>query len=217
MADKGRRPGKRDTRAEIVAAARAAFSADGFEGTSLRAVAARAGVDPALIHHYFAGGKSELFTVAMEEAPDPRLILDQVIVGHPFPVPGAPDPTTTGGVIVANFLRMWDEVDQAEPGAAFVSFVQAASSSPEAAAGVREFLAERIWSQLGDGGRSPDDLARRRALIASQLMGLGFVRYVLRLEPVASADVADLAAWAGPAVDRYHDGELDEPPATAAD
>jgi AcrR family transcriptional regulator len=206
VADKGRRPGKRDTRAEIVDAAAGAFAEAGFEATSLRAVAGRAGVDPALVHHYFPGGKSELFNAAMEGGGDPHLILD-LVLGEMHTERVAATPGDKGEAIVTHFIRMWDEA-AADNGDLFVSFTQAAASSPEAAAGVRRFLAERIWAKLGDDGRPPDELARRRSLIASQLMGLGFTRYVLRLEPVASADVEELARWVGPTIDRYADGPM---------
>jgi AcrR family transcriptional regulator len=209
VVDKGRRPGKRDTRAEIVAAAAIAFSEGGYEGTSLRAVAGRAGVDPALVHHYFPSGKAELFHAAVAEAHEPRLILDLVLSeDHTALVAASEITSSKGSSIVAHFVRMWDEADEAGARDTFVSFTQAAASSPEAAAGVRAFLAERIWSRLGDEGRGPDELACRRSLIASQLMGLGFARYVLRLEPVASASPDDLAQWVGPTIDRYADGEL---------
>ena len=206
MVEKGRRPGKRDTRAEIVEAAAVAFLEGGFEGTSLRAVAARAGVDPALVHHYFPGGKPELFNAAMQEGADPRLILD-VVLSEDHTARVAAHPGAKGEAIVAHFIRMWDEA-AADGGDPFVSFTQAAASSADAAAGVRRFLEERIWAKLGDEGRPPDELSRRRALIASQLMGLGFARYVLRLEPVAGADPDELGRWVGPAIERYADGDL---------
>jgi len=208
VVDKGRRPGKRDTRAEIVSAAAMAFAEGGYEATSLRAVAGRAGVDPALVHHYFPAGKAELFHAAVAEAHEPRLILDLVLSDDHTARVAASELSSRGSSIVEHFVRMWDEADEAGARDTFVSFTQAAASSPEAAASVRAFLAERIWSRLGDEGRGPDELARRRSLIASQLMGLGFARYVLRLEPVASASPDELARWVGPTIDRYADGEL---------
>jgi AcrR family transcriptional regulator len=207
VAEKGRRPGKQDTRAEILAAARAVFRDGGYERASLRAVAARASVDPSLIHHYFPGGKAELFGAAAREVSDPRLILDRVTAGHEWSDEEAPPHTSGhGGMIVANFLRMWDDSVPEAVMDPFVTFAQAASSSEEAAAEVRAFLADRIWSRLDDGGLPADELQRRRSLVASQLMGLGFVRYVLRLEPIASADAATLAEWIGPNLDAYLDG-----------
>ena len=133
MAEMGRRPGKRDTRAEILVAAAAAFGESGFDATSLRAVASRAGVDPALVHHYFPGGKPELFNVAMAEGFDPRLILD-LVLGEDHTAKVAATPGSRGESIVAHFVRMWDDA-ASDAGDAFVSFTQAAASSPEAARG----------------------------------------------------------------------------------
>jgi AcrR family transcriptional regulator len=216
VVEKGRRPGRRDTRAEIVAAAAGAFAEGGYERTSLRAVAARAGVDPALVHHYFPGGKPELFHAAVADEDEPTLILDLVLTEDHTEQVMAEPAASKGAAIVTHFIRMWDDAASRPEAHAvpsgtdpFISFTQAAASSPQAAAGVRDFLAERIWSKLGDDGRPADELARRRSLIAGQLMGLGFARYVLRLEPVASADPDELGRWAGPSIDRYADGPLD--------
>ncbi len=77
-ASRGRRPGAPDTRAEVLAAARASFAEKGFRGTTIRAVAAAAGVDPALVHHYF-GTKDDLFVAALEIPVDPREILAPVV------------------------------------------------------------------------------------------------------------------------------------------
>jgi AcrR family transcriptional regulator len=217
MAEKGRRPGKRDTRAEIVAAARACFGAEGYDRVSLRAIAARARVDPALVHHYFAGGKAELFGEVMQDDLDPGVILDRVIGDQAWPLgEGGPAvvPGSKGAMVVANFVRMWDNAADAGIPSHFVSFMQAASSSPTSAATVRDFLADRIWSHLPDGGRPPDELLKRRALIASQLMGLGFARYVLHLEPMVDATPDELGAWLGPTIDRYSDDPLEDAPPT---
>jgi AcrR family transcriptional regulator len=212
MAEKGRRPGNRDTRAEILAAAAAVFAEESYDRASLRSIAARAAVDPSLIHHYFPGGKPELFAEAVQQDFDPRLILDLVLgEDHVSQVAATTRGQTRGSAIVLHFLKMWDHADPSGTGDAFVSFTQAAASSPEAAAGVRSFLAERVWSHLDSEGRDPDDLAQRRSLVASQLMGLGFARYVLRLEPVASADAQQLAWLVGPTIDHYLDADLDPP------
>jgi Tetracyclin repressor-like, C-terminal domain len=83
-----------------------------------------------------------------------------------------------------------------------LSLAQAISSSPAAADSFRQFIAERIDRPEGSGPSGGDGSARQ-ALIGSQLIGLAFQRYVLRAEPVASADPDQLAAWVGPAIDRY--------------
>ncbi len=214
MAEKGRRPGNPETRTQIVRAAREAFVADGYDRTSLRRVAARAGVDPALIHHYFPAGKASLFAESMHMGTDTH---EQVVelAEHPH----APGPGH-GAQVVLSFLRLWD----ADPPAAsdvmaaadavgavgtpsFVSLVQAVSASPSAADALREFLIDRVWSHTGTD-HDPDERDIRRALFSSQLNGMAFTRYVLRLEPLASASPEQVAAWIGPTLDRYAYGPL---------
>ena len=160
--ERGRRPGNRDTRAEIIAAAAAAFVEGGFEGTSLRAVAGRAGVDPALVHHYFPGGKPELFNVVMETGSDPRLILDLVLTDdHTQRVAGDARQQGRGHRravhphVGRRLVRFRRRLRLVHPGGRVVA--RGRSRRP----GV--FLAERIWAKLGDEGRPTDELAQRRA------------------------------------------------------
>jgi AcrR family transcriptional regulator len=178
----GRRPGNPDTRAQIVAAARASFSEHGYAAVSLRSIAGRAGVDPALVHHYFPDGKAALFLAAARFSRDPRdVMLEAAASGE-------------GGVaVVRGFLSIWED----DAGTSFESLAEAMSTSPPMAAAVREFLQDRVWSQKREGSPASS------ALVASQLLGLAWTRYVLRLEPLASADVETLAGWVGPTIDRY--------------
>jgi len=83
-----------------------------------------------------------------------------------------------------------------------VSLVQAISSSPRAADSLRDFIAERIAPQVS-GNPEDRDWRIRRSLIGSQLIGLAFQRYVMRAEPLATAEPGQVAAWAGPVIDRY--------------
>jgi len=193
MALAGRRPGRRDTRAEILAAARAAFVEEGYERPSLRSIARRAGVDPALVHHYFKG-KADLFAQALKFGRDPREIVVEL---------SQSGGERTGADLVKAFLGLWESRtpgDQGPP--SFAATAQAVSSSPEAAAGLREYLEDRVWSLTG-AHHSPGEREQRRALVASQLVGLAWARYLLRLEPLASASPDEVARWIGPTLDRY--------------
>src|SRR5258708_31545485 len=98
MALAGRRPGRRDTRAEIIAAAKEAFVEEGYERPSLRSIARRAKVDPALVHHYFSG-KADLFAEALKFGRDPREIVVELsqLTGE-----------RSGSDIVNAFLRLWE-------------------------------------------------------------------------------------------------------------
>ena len=187
MARAGRRQGDPRTRETIIDAARAAFTEHGYTATTIRAIARRAEVDPALVYHYF-DDKAAVYTATLELPADPRDILNDVRLSA----------TSPGARLVAGFLAQWER-GPGQPGQAFVNLVQAMSSSPEAARSAREFLFERVWDQLSSG----DETARwRTLLVSSQLVGLAWNRYIVRAEPLASAPVQEVARQAGPALER---------------
>lgn len=196
MPPAGRRPGKSGTRGDILDAARAAFLEEGYEPASLRSIARRASVDPALVHHYF-GGKAELFAEVMKFGTDPRQIAVEMAKED-----------RTGVDLVRHFLELWEQGRPWEPGLPpFMIACQAFSSSPIAAAGLREYLQKEVWTKTACRP-DIDLLDARHALVASQLVGIGWVRYVLQLEPIASASVDQVARWVGPSIDRYRLSEL---------
>ena len=140
----GRRPGKADTRSEIIDAARRVFAEKGYDGTSLRAVARAAAVDPALVHHYFEG-KADLFVSAMALPFDPREVKEH-----------AEGRVQPGPETVEAFLAMWDKAEGT--GSSFASCVAAMASSPNVADAMREFVSERVWSaSAADRGRERGD------------------------------------------------------------
>jgi AcrR family transcriptional regulator len=194
VAQVGRRPGNTDTRQEILVAARACFLERGYTDTSMRAVARRSHVDPALVHHYFTD-KATLFVNTMHMPMDPRRVAEMAMGDGPF----------SGERVVEAFLAQWEQGPK--PYTTFVTVAQAMCASPEVADAVREFLADRLPSH----GTLEEDHAlsrQRRSLVSSQLMGLAWTRYVVRMEPMASASRAEVASWAGPTIDRYATGEL---------
>jgi AcrR family transcriptional regulator len=193
MSPAGRRPGSPGTREAILAAAREEFAAAGYATASIRQVARRAAVDPALVYHYFTG-KPELFVACLRLPADPRLVSMQARQG---PLDGAR--------IVERFLAQWEE-DPADPGRSFVTLTQAISSSPEVARALREFLTERVWAHRRR--EDPASAARMAALVSSQLLGTAWARYVIRMEPFASASRAQVAAWVGPTIEAYITGRL---------
>jgi AcrR family transcriptional regulator len=195
----GRRPGNADTRGEIVEAAKRVFAANGYDGASLRAVAREAQVDPALVHHYF-DGKASLFVAAMALPFDPRVVQE----GH-----GDPSSTSSPGtMVVTGFLTMWDHAEGT--GSSFAACVAGMAASTSVADAMREFVAERVWKNSPvNQGESEDQTSQRRALVSSQLMGLAFTRYILRVPPVSTATPAEIARWAGPTLDRYTVGPID--------
>jgi len=190
----GRRPGGADTRAQILEAARAEFGEHGYTAATVRQVARRAGVDPALVYHYFAD-KAGLFVTCLDLPADPGDVQIQARGGGDL----------DGARIAERFLAQWEE-GEAETGKPFVTLTQAVSSSPEVARAVREFLTERVWARVPDGGSAA--AARTTALVSSQLLGAAWARYVIRMEPFASASRSEVAAWIGPTIEAYITGRL---------
>jgi len=191
---RGRRPAGEDRRGAIVAAARAEFGARGFDGTTLRGVARAAGVDARLVHHYF-DGKDALFVAAFELPARPQQLLEAVL---------GPDVDRIGERLVRMFTTVWDTPDGRQR---IVALLSAASASEAGARMLREFLAREVFGRIVArlGG---DDPELRAALAASQMMGLGVARYVVRLEPLASADADLVVALVGPTLQHYLTGAL---------
>ncbi|MFL6062070.1 MAG: TetR family transcriptional regulator [Marmoricola sp.] len=190
---RGRRRGSPDTRAAILEAARTLFSEKGFAGTSLRAIATAAEVDPALVHHYFAG-KDDLFIAALSLTIDPR----EVFAGF-----AGSGPEGAGERLVRGFLSVWDDP------ALQVSMVAFARGliEPSAATFLREgFLKVVIWP-LGEalGIEEPE---RRMPLVASQVIGIVMLRYLIAVEPLASMPAEDVVAIYAPTLQRYLTGDL---------
>ncbi|MFG1900498.1 TetR family transcriptional regulator [Micromonospora carbonacea] len=191
----GRRPGNPGTREAILDAARTAFAERGFDASSIRSIAAAAGVDPALVHHYF-GGKDQLFLAAMGAPLDPGELLPRVLAG---------DPDGVGERLVRTFLGVWDS----PAGVAAVALLRSAVSNEWTARLLREFLVTQVLRRiLQHLDVDPAELPLRGSLVASQLVGLALMRHVVRLEPVASAPAETLVAAVGPTVQRYLRGGL---------
>jgi AcrR family transcriptional regulator len=202
VARTGRRPGEPDTRERIADAARRLFAERGFDRTSIRAVAAEAGVDPALVHHYF-GTKQRLFVAATRFPFDPREAIAGLVADGP--------PEGLGERFVRFVISLWDRPDVRPT---VTGVVRSATTDPEAAAMARRMLAEGPLLALTTAIRLPD-AELRAALASSQLMGIAFARYVLAVEPLASMSPDALGAAVGPVVQRYLTGDLGLPDATA--
>jgi len=194
---RGRRAGAPSTRELILASARTLFAANGFEGTSLREIARDAGVDPGMIHHYFSG-KEELFTACVELPADPDQVLASV---------SALAPAERGPAMLRTLLVLWDS--PAQP--ALLAMLRGAVSSKAQAALLREVLFRRIMARAMAGLENDAvELRLRGSLLASQVMGLMMARYLLRLEPLASASHDEIVAVMGPTIQHYLTGSLRE-------
>ena len=105
-------------------------------------------------------------------------------------------------MVVSGFLTMWDHAEGT--GSSFAACVAGMAASTSVADAMREFVAERVWNKSPvNDGESDETTRQRRALVSSQLMGLAFTRYILRVPPVSTATPAEIAQWAGPTLDRY--------------
>ncbi|GLZ39426.1 TetR family transcriptional regulator [Actinokineospora sp. NBRC 105648] len=191
---RGRRPGGTDTRAALLTAAREVFSEQGYDNATVRAIARRAEVDPAMVNHWF-GGKESLFTEAVLELPfNPQERIAELAKG---------DLDTLGERVVRTFLTSWDVQD----GGIFAALIRSVASRERVASALKEFFQRSVFGQLTEVA---DDSAELRAnLLATQMIGLGVVRYVARFEPVASAGVEVLVKAVGPTVQRYLTGSID--------
>ncbi|MGH9243503.1 MAG: TetR family transcriptional regulator [Acidimicrobiales bacterium] len=188
----GRRPGKADTRGQILEAAVAEFGAKGFDRATIRGVAEAAGVDPALVHHYF-GTKDALFIAAMELPFDPRVIVPMLL---------APGVDGLGERILRTFLGVWEAPASRER---FLGIVRSAFTAPDVADLTREFISHAVLGPVAEAIGRPD--ARLRAsLVGSQLMGLAVVRYILEVEPLASAPIDEVIERVAPTLQRYLTG-----------
>ncbi|MFI5915030.1 TetR family transcriptional regulator [Dactylosporangium sp. NPDC051541] len=190
MARTGRRPGNQDTREAILAAARQAFAERGFEGASIRQIAAAAGVDPALVHHYF-GAKDKLFLATMNAPIDPGEILPQVF---------EPGLDGVGERLVRTFVSVWDS----PAGTPVIALVRSAMQHDWSARMLREFLVSQILRRATKAlDLDPAEAPTRAALVASQMIGLGILRYILKLEPLASMPTDEVVRSIAPTVQRY--------------
>jgi AcrR family transcriptional regulator len=190
---RGRRPGAPDTRAEVLAAARASFAEKGFRATTIRAVAASAGVDPALVHHYF-GSKDDLFLAALQMPVDPRELLAPVVVQG---ADGA------GERLLRVFLSVWDDPDMQVQLLAVVRSVLSADGATLLQEGFIPVVVGPVLAQLV--ADRPDV---RIPLVASQVLGLIVTRYVLPLPPMADMPAEEVVARMGPVLQHYLTGDL---------
>lgn len=200
----GRRSGESGTREAILEAARQQFASRGYDKATIRGIAAGAGVDPALVHHYY-GSKERLFTAAMRLPVIPSEVLQSVIGAPRGPRGGA----GLGERLVRTAVGVWDSEGVRAP---FVGLLRSALTNENAAAMLREFVTSTIIGTVAGAAPGRDghgsDARYRASLAASQMVGLAVTRYVLKLEPVASATPDELAAAVGPALQRYLTGDL---------
>ncbi|MER5767755.1 TetR/AcrR family transcriptional regulator [Streptomyces sp. NPDC001985] len=178
------------TRAAILGAARERFAADGYERATIRAIARDAGIDPSMVMRYY-GNKEGLFAAASDF--DLRLsALDGV------PAEGM------GAALVRHFLGRWEAED------GLPALLRASATHEVAAERARRMFDEQLRPFALRVSPRPEEAAGRAALVSSQLIGLAFSRYVLRLAPAVGMAREELVGWLAPTVQRYLTGDAPE-------
>ncbi|WP_067545700.1 TetR/AcrR family transcriptional regulator [Nocardia crassostreae] len=174
------------TRAAILTAARERFARDGYERATIRAIAAEAGIDPAMVMRYY-GSKDKLFALAAEfdlQLPDFADVPDDGL----------------GEALMTFAMQRW-ESDETLP-----ALLRAAVTNEGAAEKMRGIFAGQVVPMLLARGIDPAEAVSRGGLIGTQLLGLALCRYVLRVPPVVAMPPAELVDWLGPTVQRYLTG-----------
>jgi len=190
----GRPPGTSDTRDRILASARELFARNGIDNTSIRTIAADAGVDPALVHHYF-GTKTQLFAAAIHIPIDPMAIIGPL---REVPV------DQIGRVLPSLLLPLWDS----ELGKGFIATLRSILGGSDVSL-IRTFLQDVITAEVGNRVDDPPGSGRVRVqFVASQLVGIVMARYILELEPFKSLPVQQIVDTVAPNLQRYLTGEL---------
>jgi AcrR family transcriptional regulator len=185
----GRRPGTSRTREAILRSARRQFAKRGYDRTTIRAVAAAAGVDPALVAHFF-GSKQQLFLSVVELPFEPAVVLPGLLAGD----------RTKVGERLARFIV--SVLEDADARSRITGMVRAAATEPDAARLLRELLTRRVFVPLADA-LGVDDARLRANLVGSQIVGLVMARYVVGVEPLAGLPSEDVARAIAPTLQRY--------------
>jgi len=186
---RGRRPGTSSSREDIAGAARTQFAELGYDRTTIRGVAAAAGVDPALVMHFY-GSKQRLFIETMQLPFDAPALADELAAG---------DRATVGRRVIEYLLAAWE---QPHTRALFVGRARASASEPEAAKLLRDQITRELIGPLARSiGADRPEL--RAALVSTQLIGWVFARWILEVEALRPLDVEQAARVLGPALQRY--------------
>lgn len=178
------RPRRSDaTRSAILTAARERFAADGYDRATIRAIAAEAGIDPAMVMRYY-GSKERLFAAAADF--DLRL-----------PDVSAMPRAEVGIRMVGHFLNRWEEDET------LMALLRAGVTNEAAQGRIKAIFADQIGPAVAVLSADPAQAQVRAGLLATQMLGLALCRYVLKLPPIATMSRADVIAWLAPTIQRY--------------
>jgi AcrR family transcriptional regulator len=193
---RGRRQGEPVSREAVLAAARKRFADDGYEKTTLRAIAHDAHVDPSMVLYLF-GSKADLFREALRLIVDPELLVAAMNGGE----------GDIGTRLVAQYLRIWESPETAPSMAAMLA---SATSNGDANEAFRSFMREYVLTAVS-GVIGGDERARLRAMLAAtNLVGTALLRYVIKVPPLATLPAEDVVRLIAPTVTRYLTADADE-------
>ncbi|NKQ56574.1 TetR/AcrR family transcriptional regulator [Amycolatopsis sp. K13G38] len=187
MARAGRRPGPTETREQIIAAARRAFAEQGYDGATVRGIAAEAGVNAALLHHFF-GTKQQLFVVAMNFPIDPAEQLPLLLSGPPEQI---------GERVARLFLALWGDPAGRAP---FLAMLRSVASNEQAATMLRQFMVRTVLARLAEARGVPP---LRVTAAAAQMIGLVMLRYVVQAPPLVDATDDEIVELIAPVLQNY--------------
>jgi len=193
---RGRRQGEPVSRDAVLAAAKHRFAEDGYEKTTLRAIARDAHVDPSMVLYLF-GSKADLFREALRLIIDPDLLVAAMTA----------DEGDIGSRLVAQYLRIWESPETATSMAAML---QSATSNGDAQEAFRTFMREYVLTAVS-GVIGGDERARLRAMLAAtNLVGTALMRYIIKVPPLATLPAEDVVRLIAPTVTRYLTADADE-------
>jgi AcrR family transcriptional regulator len=173
------------TRAAILEAARHRFAADGFQKATIRAIAADADIDPSMVMRYY-GNKDGLFAAAVDVDLGLADIAD-IEPGH------------LGETLMRHALTVWERSPTSE---ILLTLMRSSITDDRAIAKFQEIFARQVMPAVLSVG-DPDDAPRRAGLLATQVLGVAFTRYVLKLPPVVAMTADQLVAEIGPTIQHY--------------
>lgn len=197
---RGRPKGGSDSRERILAAAVEEFGEFGYEGATIRSIAGRAGVDAALVHHYF-GTKADLFAEASGVPIRPDLVVPMILRGPRDEV---------GERIIRFVLESFEREEVRRRG---VLLLRTAVGSGLGGSLIVGFLTKELLPRVAEQLSGAESIEGRSAelraeLVASQIAGMLIMRYVLRVQPLADASIEDLVGFVGPTIQRYFFGDM---------
>jgi AcrR family transcriptional regulator len=190
MARAGRRPGPTESRERILDAARKLFGQRGYDATTIRAIAAEAEVSPAMLHHFF-GSKEQVLVTALDLPINPATMVPRILDGPREQV---------GERLVRLLLEVWR---QPELRPSLLALLRTVTTHEESVRMLRQFLERAMVDRLAEALGVPP---LRLATAATQAIGLAMVRFVIGLEPLASADEEEIVRLVAPVIQYYVDG-----------